>query len=57
LLQLGTVLDRWRQGDALTIDVLRHDAEALEFNVTRCRFAEMYRALGLEDLGDSLLRP
>lgn len=54
LLQLGTVLDRWRQGDALTIDVLRHDAGALEFNVTRCRFAEMYRALGLEDLGGIL---
>jgi hypothetical protein len=51
LLQLGGVLDRWRQGEALTIDVLRHDAEALDFNVTRCRFAEMYRALGLEELG------
>lgn len=54
LLQLGGVLERWRQGDALTLDVLRHDAEALEFNVTRCRFAEMYRTLGLEDLGGIL---
>ena len=28
--------------------------EKLSFNVTRCRYAEMYRALGLADLGGSL---
>jgi hypothetical protein len=47
-------LDRWRQNGALEIDLLEHSPERLEFNVTRCRYAEMYRALGLGDLGASL---
>lgn len=47
-------LDRWRQNGALEIDVLEQSPERLDFNVTRCRYAEMYRALGLGDLGASL---
>jgi hypothetical protein len=47
-------LDRWRQNGALEIDILEHSPERLDFNVTRCRYAEMYRALGLADLGASL---
>ncbi|HEV3261137.1 MAG TPA: L-2-amino-thiazoline-4-carboxylic acid hydrolase [Gemmataceae bacterium] len=46
--------ERWRQDDALTIETLHQDEKTLDFNVTRCRFAEMYRALGLEDLGGLL---
>ena len=47
-------LDRWRENGALEIDVLEQSPERLSFNVTRCRYAEMYRALGLADLGSSL---
>jgi hypothetical protein len=47
-------LDRWRENGALEIEVLEQTAEALSFNVTRCRYAEMYHALGLADLGASL---
>jgi hypothetical protein len=47
-------LDRWKEGGALEIDVLEQSPERLSFNVTRCRYAEMYRALGLADLGSSL---
>ncbi len=47
-------LDRWRENGALEIEVLEQTPEKLSFNVTRCRFAEMYRALGLADLGASL---
>jgi predicted hydrocarbon binding protein len=47
-------LDRWREGGALEIEMLAETDERLDFNVTRCRFAEMYRALGLADLGASL---
>jgi hypothetical protein len=47
-------LDRWQEGGALEIEVLEQSAERLNFNVTRCRYAEMYRALGLADLGSSL---
>ena len=51
---LKRAIDRWRDGGALELDVLRDDAEAFEFNVTRCRYAEMYRRLGLADLGPIL---
>jgi L-2-amino-thiazoline-4-carboxylic acid hydrolase len=51
LAHLEAVIETWRQDEALSLDILRRDEEALEFNVTRCRFAEMYRRLGLEDLG------
>jgi hypothetical protein len=47
-------LDRWCEGGALEIELLEKSPERLEFNVTRCRYAEMYRALGLADLGSSL---
>jgi hypothetical protein len=50
----ATCLDLWKAGGALEIDLLEQSNERLEFNVTRCRFAEMYRALGLADLGSSL---
>ncbi len=44
----------WTQDDALTIEVLRDEPGVFEFNVTRCRYAETYRAMGLGDLGDVL---
>ncbi len=47
-------LDRWREGGALEIEMLEQSSERLSFNVTRCRYAEMYRALGLADLGANL---
>jgi hypothetical protein len=47
-------LERWTAGGALEIRMIREDEERLDFDVTRCRYAEMYRELGLEDLGSSL---
>ena len=47
-------LDRWRENGALEIDMLEQSPTRLSFNVTRCRYAEMYKALGLGDLGGSL---
>jgi hypothetical protein len=47
-------LDRWRENGALEIEMLEQTPERLSFNVRRCRYAEMYRALGLGDLGASL---
>lgn len=41
----------WRKGNALEIEVLEQNEERYAFNVTRCRYAEMYRSLGLADLG------
>jgi len=45
------VLPRWTAEDALAIDVLRSTDTEFDFNVTRSRYAEMYRAMGLADLG------
>ncbi len=47
-------LDRWQEGGALEIDLIEQSADRLSFNVTRFKYAEMYRALGLADLGGSL---
>ncbi len=47
-------LDRWKEGGALEMEMLAETPERLEFNVTRCRYAEMYRSLGMADLGSSL---
>lgn len=48
----GEVRDSWGgAGGDLTIEAVRHDADHLDFNVTRCRFAELYERLGARDLG------
>ena len=47
-------VEKWTEGGALELTVLRDDSQAFEFNVTRCRFAEMYHRLGLADLGPIL---
>lgn len=41
----------WTKGDALRIETLRRDETRYDFNVTRCRYAEMYREMGLAELG------
>lgn len=44
----------WTRDGALEIQPLKSTAEEFHFNVTRCRYAEMYRSLGMEDLGHTL---
>jgi len=51
LSHLKQAITKWTEGGALELTVLRDDAEAFEFDVTRCRFAEMYAGLGLAELG------
>lgn len=41
----------WQQGGALEIEVLKKDTSTLDFDVKRCRYAEMYRALRIPELG------
>lgn len=54
LLHLKLAVEKWKAGGALELTVLREDAESFEFDVTRCRYAEMYARLGLADLGPIL---
>lgn len=44
-------LQFWSQDNALELDVLKNDSHNLHFNVTRCRYAEMYKDLGIPELG------
>jgi len=44
-------LDRWKADDALEISVRESTNERFAFDVTRCRYAEMYRELGIPELG------
>ncbi len=44
-------LQFWTMDNALEIEVLAQTEEAFSFNVTRCRYAELYRSLGLTELG------
>jgi hypothetical protein len=46
--------DAWVKGGALETDVLQVTDTAYDFNVIRCRYAEMYRALGIPELGSVL---
>jgi predicted ArsR family transcriptional regulator len=39
----------------VTVEMVRHDDEALEFDVTHCRFAAFFRALGEPELGALLV--
>lgn len=41
----------WAGGGGLDIEVLDQADDRLDFNVTRCRYAEFYKDLGLADLG------
>jgi hypothetical protein len=41
----------WTAGDALRTEVLESTPTTFHYDVTRCRYAEMYHAMGLAELG------
>jgi len=44
----------WTAEDALTIEPVGQSETTFDFNVTRCRYAEMYRDMGLAEIGPLL---
>jgi hypothetical protein len=46
-----SILPLWTKDDALTIELIDDAPGKLDFNVKRCRYAEIYRAMGLGDIG------
>jgi len=54
LAQFADSLDDWKKDDALHIDILEQSESKFSFNVTRCRYAELYQALGMAELGEIL---
>jgi L-2-amino-thiazoline-4-carboxylic acid hydrolase len=47
-------LSYWTQDGALEIDVIEKSDKILSFNVTRCRYAELYESLGIRNIGPIL---
>jgi hypothetical protein len=54
LSDFADALGPWTQGDALALDVVEQSDTRYGFDVTRCRYAEMYRRLGVPALGTLL---
>ncbi|MDA3039820.1 MAG: L-2-amino-thiazoline-4-carboxylic acid hydrolase [Actinomycetota bacterium] len=54
LVQFANSMGNWSKGGALETELVEQTDETFAFNVTRCKYAEMYRSLGLEDLGATL---
>ena len=50
----ATATAAWTAGNALELDVLEQSDDCYAFNVTRCGYAEMYRRLGIPELGTVL---
>lgn len=48
------LLRQWNADGALETEILHVGEDRFEFDVTRCRFAETYREMGLGEIGDLL---
>ena len=51
---LRQVIQQWQAGGSLELTVLDDTPDTLAFDVTRCRYAEMYQRLGLAEFGPIL---
>ena len=54
LLAFRDTMAQWKASGALEMEMLREDDEEVHFNVTRCRYSEMYREMGLGEIGHLL---
>ncbi|MEF2073680.1 L-2-amino-thiazoline-4-carboxylic acid hydrolase [Consotaella aegiceratis] len=54
LRDFADILPNWTAEDALQIEIHETAADRLSFDVVRCRYAEMYRAMGLGAIGHLL---
>jgi L-2-amino-thiazoline-4-carboxylic acid hydrolase len=50
----GRSVEPWSRNDALQLRILDQNESVLNFDVTKCRYAELYRSLGIEELGSIL---
>jgi hypothetical protein len=51
LAHFAASLEDWKVDNALEMEVLEQSETSFSFNVTRCRYAELYQALGIAELG------
>ena len=52
--QFVELMELWKAGGALEMEVLQQSDTLFDFNVNRCRYAEMYREMGLQEIGHLL---
>ena len=48
------LLPQWKANGALEVDMLEETETKVNYNVTRCQYAEMYKEMGLADIGHLL---
>lgn len=48
------LMEMWTRGGALETTVLAANEKEFNFDVTRCRYSEMYKEMGLGDIGHLL---
>ena len=51
LQHFSETLQYWTRDDALEIELVEESEDVLSFNVTRCRYTELYDSLGIRDIG------
>lgn len=54
LLGFHALLPQWMADGALEVELLRETDQNVDYNVTRCRYAEMYKEMGLAHIGHLL---
>ena len=52
--KFADVFELWKTGGALEIEEIKKNDDEYHFNVTRCKYAEMYNEMGLKDIGQLL---
>ncbi len=50
----SNLIPLWEADGALEIELLHEAPDRLDFNIKRCRFSEMYREMGLGEIGHLL---
>ena len=54
LLSFHALLPQWKANGALETEILEESPTTVSYNVTRCRYAEMYKDMGLAEIGHLL---
>jgi hypothetical protein len=47
-------MPQWTADGALEVEMLEQTESHLSYNVTRCKYSEMYRAMGIGEIGNLL---
>jgi hypothetical protein len=48
------LFERWKAGGALEVEVKHEANDRFDFNITRCRYSEMYKEMEMGDIGHLL---